>query len=164
MKILNKIMKFFSVPMFLTTAAAIAIGALLSVPMSASAATLDISGTVAAQCYVSVTDLSVSLDLVNGETAKNVASIAETCNDPDGYTISFSSSDGQLNGPTGFDEGYTINYDTLSEADLASAVQSVAHSAPAWGSSNNLQVNLAGNSELAAGTYTDTITISIAGQ
>jgi len=164
MKILNKIMKFFNVPMFLTPAAAIAIGALLSVPMSASAATLDISGTVAAQCYVSVTDLGVSLDLVNGENAKKVASISETCNDPDGYVVLLSSTDGQLNGPTGFDEGYTINYDTLSDADLASGTQSVAHAAPAWDSSNFLRVNLDGNSELAAGTYTDTITISIAGQ
>ncbi len=164
MKAVNNVIKFFNAPMFLTAVAVIAIGASLSVPLSASAATLDISGTVAAQCSVSVTDLGVSLDLVNGETSRNVASISETCNDPNGYTVSFSSADGQLNGPTGFDEGYTINYDTLSAADLAAAAQSVAHAAPAWNSSNNLQVNLAGNSQLAAGTYTDTITISIAGQ
>ncbi len=164
MKAVSKVIKFFNAPMFVTAAAVILIGVSLSVPLSASAATLNISGTVAAQCSVSVTDLGVSLDLVNGETARNVASISETCNDPDGYTVSFSSTDGQLNGPTGFDEGYTINYDTLSTADLAAAAQSVAHAAPAWDSSNNLQINLAGNSQLAAGAYTDTITISIAGQ
>ena len=164
MQAVSRVTKYFYAPMFLTAAAVIAIGTLMGIPMTASAATLDISGTVAAQCYISVTDLGVSLDLVNGETAKNVASISETCNDPDGYTVSFSSTDGQLNGPTGFDEGYTINYDSVSAGDLATATQSVAHAAPAWNSSNNLQVNLAGNSQLAAGTYTDTITISIAGQ
>lgn len=163
MKTISKIFKMFNAPTVLSVAA-IVLGASLSVPMSASAATLDISGTVAAQCSVSVTDLGVSLDLVNGETARNIATISETCNDPNGYVVSFSSSDGQLNGPTGYDVGYSINYDTLSAADLGAATQSVAHAAPAWNNSNTLQANLAGNSQLAAGTYTDTITISIAGQ
>ena len=164
MKAVSKVTKFFNAPMFLTAAAVIAIGTVMGLPMSASAATLDISGTVAAQCSVTVTDLGVSLDLVNGENKKKVASISETCNDPDGYTVSFSSSDGLLNGPTGFNESYTIDYDGLSGADLAVATQSVAHAAPAWDSSNFLKVSLAGNSQLAAGTYTDTISISIAGQ
>jgi len=164
MQAVSKVTKFFNAPMFLTAAAVIAIGTLMGIPMSASAATLDISGTVAAQCSVTVTDLAVSLDLVSGENNKKVANISETCNDPDGYTVSFSSTDGLLNGPTGFDEGYTISYDTLSAVDLATGTQSVAHAAPAWDSSNFLKVSLAGNSQLAAGSYTDTITISIAGQ
>lgn len=157
MKVIKNV---FIAPKLLTL---VAIGASLSVPMFAAAATIEISGTVAAQCYVSVTDLGASLDLVNGETSKNVASISETCNDPDGFTVSFSSADAKLNGPTGFDVDYTINYDTLAAQSLDSQ-KSVARSAPAWNSSNDLQVNLAGNSELAAGTYADTITISIAGQ
>lgn len=163
MKAISKVFGFLNRPQYLAIAAIFALGASLSIPMTAAAATIDISGTVAAQCSVSVTDLGASLDLVNGETSKNVASISETCNDPDGFTVSFSSSDAKLNGPTGYDVDYTINYDTLAAQSLDTA-QSVSRSAPAWDSSNNLQVNLAGNAQLAAGTYTDTITISIAGQ
>lgn len=163
MKAISKVFGFLNRPQYLAIAAILTLGASLSIPMTAAAATINISGTVAAQCSVSVTDLGASLDLVNGETSKNVASISETCNDPDGFTVSFSSSDAKLNGPTGYDVDYTINYDTLAAQSLGT-VQSVSRSAPAWDSSNNLQVNLAGNAQLAAGTYTDTITISIAGQ
>lgn len=163
MKAISKVFGFYKRPEYLAVATIFALGTIFSMPMTAAAATIDISGTVAAQCSVSVTDLGASLDLVNGETSKNVASISETCNDPDGFTVSFSSSDAKLNGPTGYDVDYTINYDTLAAQSLATA-QSVSRSAPAWDSSNNLQINLAGNAQLAAGTYTDTITISIAGQ
>lgn len=163
MKAISKVTDSISAPELPAIAAIFILGAILSVPMTAAAATLDISGTVAAQCAVSVTDLGASLDLVNGETSRNVASISETCNDPDGFTVSFSSSDAKLNGPTGYDVDYTVNYDTLAAQSL-NVAQSVSRNAPAWDSAHNLQVNLTGNSQLAAGSYTDTITISIAGQ
>lgn len=153
-----------SVPARLTMAVAITVIASCGILMTASAATLEISGKVEETCSVSVSNLAVSLDLLNGESAKSVAVVSETCNDPDGYTVSISSSNAKLDGPAGLGVDYSINYDSLNSADPSGNRNTVFHSAPAWNNTVDLQINLAGNGHLAAGIYTDTITITIAGQ
>lgn len=132
-------------------------------PASAAASgQIELRGSVGAVCEIIVTDLGVSLDLVNGESARVVGSVEETCNDPDGYTLSFASDNsGSMNGPLNTEVDYSFNYDSISAASLASD-QSLARPGPRFGLQNDVAVNIAGQSNLPAGQYRDTITITIA--
>lgn len=129
---------------------------------AAASGQIELRGSVGAVCEIIVTDLGVSLDLVNGESARVVGSVEETCNDPDGYTLSFASDNsGSMNGPLDTAVGYTFNYDTINAASLSSD-QALARPGPQFGLLNDVAVNITGQSNLPAGLYSDTIVISIA--
>lgn len=125
--------------------------------------TIQLKGTVALSCTVAVSDLSPSLNLVSGESARPVGTVVETCNSGTGYTISLSSANaGQLtsssNGTTPI--GYSVSYDNQG-GKLNNAMQ-VTRSSAQFGKSSTLAVSIDGNARAIAGNYADTITITIA--
>lgn len=131
----------------------------------ASAANSDqikLRGSVDGICDIVVTDLGVSLNLVDGESNRVVGSVEETCNNPDGYTLSFESANaGSMNGPLNTEVAYSFNYDSISAASLDSS-QSLVRPGPRFGLLNEVAVSITGQSTLPAGLYSDTITVSIA--
>lgn len=122
-----------------------------------------IRGTVGSICEIAVVDLGTNLDLVAGESNRAVGKVTETCNDADGYSVSFTSdTGGKMVGPLGAQSAYRVNYDTISDASLSSAAELVRPD-PQWNVQHDLTVNVAGQSELPAGEYRDTVTVTIAG-
>ena len=80
-----------------------------------------IRGTVGSICEIGVVDYGTNLDLVAGESNRAVGQVTETCNDADGYSVSFSSTEGgKMVGPLGAASAYRVNYDTISDASLSS--------------------------------------------
>jgi len=136
---------------------------------AASSDAVDLSSTVALDCGITVADKDGSIDLVNGENKKKVATVTENCNSVAGYTITLSSANaGNMDG-TGALEGnadasidYNVDYGSDKNLDLASNKDAVRSEAK-FDFGVDLKVSVAGNSELLAGAYEDTLTISIAG-
>ena len=122
-----------------------------------------IRGTVGSICEIGVVDYGTNLDLVAGESNRAVGQVTETCNDADGYSVSFSSSEGgKMVGPLGAASEYRVNYDTISDTSLSSDA-SIARPDPQWNVQHDLTVNVEGQNELPAGEYRDTVTVTIAG-
>ena len=122
-----------------------------------------IRGTVGSICEIGVVDYGTNLDLVAGESNRAVGQITETCNDADGYSVSFNSSEGgKMVGPRGAVSAYRVNYDSISNTNLASDA-SIDRPDPQWNVQHELTVNVDGQDELPAGEYRDTVTVTIAG-
>jgi spore coat protein U-like protein len=121
-----------------------------------------IRGSVGAKCEIGVVDYGTNLNLVSGEANRAVGQVTETCNDPDGYSVSFTSAEGgKMVGPLGAASAYRVNYDSIADHSLA-ADASLARPNPQWNAQHELTVNVAGQDELPAGEYRDTVTVTIA--
>ena len=121
-----------------------------------------IRGTVGSICEIGVVDYGTTLDLVAGESARAVGQVTETCNDADGYSVSFSSAEGsKMIGPRGANSLYRVNYDSISDRSLATEA-AIARPDPQWNVQHELTVNVDGQSQLPAGEYRDTVTVTIA--
>lgn len=142
-----------------TTAALMA--ASNAVQASDNSDTLKVQGSVAAVCTVEVEDFGVRLDLVKGADGKAIGEITETCNDADGYTITLASGEAgnMVNGAAKV--AYTIDYDSVKGQSL-SKDQSLTRKNAAYGDAHELAVNVEGDFERVAGSYADTITVTIA--
>lgn len=122
-----------------------------------------IRGTVGSICEIAVVDYGTVLDLVGGESNRPVGQVTETCNDADGYSVSFTSAEGgKMIGPRGAESEYRVNYDAISDTNLSSSA-SIARPDPQWNAQYDLTVNVEGQDELPAGEYLDTVTVTIAG-
>ena len=147
--------------------AASTLAAALLVAASANAAgptsgQIIIRGTVGALCEIGVVDYGTTLDLVAGESARPVGQVTETCNDPNGYSVSFTSAlGGKMVGPRDAASPYRVNYDSVSDHSLA-VDASIARPDPQWNVQHELTVNVAGQDQLPAGEYRDTVTVTIA--
>ena len=129
---------------------------------AATSGAVKLSGKVDAVCQVAVTDHSAALDLVKGETNAKVATIVEDCNDPQGFKISFASQNGgDLKSDAGHTADYTVNYDSTQNRDLNGGMQLNRQEAQ-FSESHELTVNIPSSDTRTAGTYTDTITVTIA--
>lgn len=136
---------------------------------SASSGDLDLSGTVAAVCEVVVTPVAgVADNLPLGAAATNlsVASVNERCNDPIGYTMSaVSAHSGKLMplGASTDSVSYSISYNGA-PADLSGATPVTDVNAPTGnaGVNKNVSISYANPGFIAADTYADTITFTIA--
>ena len=121
-----------------------------------------IRGTVGSICQIAVVDLGTNLDLVAGESNRAVGKVTETCNDADGYSVSFTSAEGgKMVGPRGAASAYRVNYDSIADHSLATDA-SIARPDPQWNAAYELTVNVEGQNELPAGEYRDTVTVTIA--
>jgi hypothetical protein len=121
-----------------------------------------IKGTVGDLCEISVVDLGTNLNLVDGERAARVGEITETCNNPEGYQVSFASNNGGfMQGPLDAQSFYRINYDSISDYALEKDAELVRE-LPQWNAAYDLTVNVDGDSELPAGKYRDLVTVEIA--
>lgn len=121
-----------------------------------------IRGTVGSICEIGVLDYGTNLDLVAGESARAVGQVTETCNDPDGYSVSFSSAEsGKMVGPRGANSPYRVNYDAISNRSLSTEA-ALERPDPQWNVQHELTVNVDGQAQLPAGEYRDTVTVTIA--
>ena len=121
-----------------------------------------IRGTVGSICEIGVVDYGTNLDLVTGESSRAVGAVTETCNDPDGYSVSFTSDQGgKMVGPRDATSKYRINYDSIADYSL-SADAAIERPDPQWGLRNELTVNVDGQDQLPAGSYKDVVTVTIA--
>jgi hypothetical protein len=148
--------------------------ALATASFAQSSATLTISGSVSAVNTITVAPQSGynALDLVNGATDKLVGIATETSNDVLGYHVTLASanagtgSQAFLKGTGGNTDvvNYSVKYNgnavTLSAG--SATVTSTTGRTPSSGVTKDIAVTFAG-SWLAADTYSDTITLTIAG-
>ncbi len=147
--------------------------ALLLSPLAAFAASsgvLTLSGTVDLVNDIVITPNgtnNTSLDIVNGETAKLVASAAETSNNASGYTVEISSlNGGELRHATDASKKtvYQISYDagTYAQPSVTPAAVKTVASLPGLTTDNSdINVNVTAFPSAIAGTYSDTVTIAI---
>ena len=151
--------------MFKKIATAATVTAALFVAGHAQAAdtssTLKINGSVASVCTVSIEDMSQPLNLVAGANKTVVGKVTETCNDPDGYSITFTSQGGGklMNGKAEVE--YTASYDNQNHQNLGSEMR-LSRKDAAFGDVNELKVTVKGSDQRVAGNYTDIITVTIA--
>jgi hypothetical protein len=152
-----------------------AVFGLVTASFAQSSATLTISGSVAPINTITIASQTGynALDLVNGQTAKLVGIATETSNDSLGYKVTLASANagataqaflrGALGGNTDT-VNYSIQYGgsavTLSSG--SALVTSATGRTGASGVTKNINVTFAG-SWLAADTYSDTLTLTIAG-
>ncbi|NKI33932.1 hypothetical protein HFP89_14615, partial [Wenzhouxiangella sp. XN79A] len=121
-----------------------------------------IKGTVGDLCEIAVVDLGTNLNLVDGEQNARVGEITETCNNPEGYEVSFSSDNGgYMAGPLDAQSFYRISYDDIEDESLEDD-QRIERDEPQWNAAYDLTVNVDGDSELPAGSYRDLVTVEIA--
>ncbi len=132
--------------------------------------TLIISGTVSAINEIVINPNLAnkdSLNIVAGETSKNVANVDELSNNLNGYRIMMSSlnSSRLLHGVNvAYGTDYTVSYDGGSFISLTNTPVEVKNSGALTGlTSDNSMVDVAvvPFATAPAGTYSDTITISI---
>jgi spore coat protein U-like protein len=149
--------------------AKIAATALVALALAAGAAAANTSGTirlqgsVAARCTVAVTDAQQSLNIVGGETSKQVGTVVENCNSGSGYTVSISSVQGGVLRSQAAGAGaiaYSLSYGGVAGA-LTTAL-AVVRDGAAFDRSVPVAVSMPANPQAIAGAYTDTITITIA--
>ncbi|MEA1647454.1 hypothetical protein UAJ10_00300 [Nitrospirillum sp. BR 11164] len=121
--------------------------------------TIALKASVSTACTVDVTDLGVALDVVGGETKRQVGSVVENCNDAKGYTITVNSANnGKLQSGKNT-VGFTTIYDGANGNGSGSV--SVTRSKATFAKTAALAVTIAANAKTIAGNYTDTLTVTI---
>lgn len=144
---------------------ALLLGGAAAFPCAALAAnssgTIELIGTVPVHCEVDIQNLDGTLDLVTGETAKPVADIVETCNQPAGYTIAFASQNGgDLVSQEGIRVDYRIDYDTAANVDLAVDL-ALDRAEARFNFVRSLRVSVDPDGGRLAGSYSDIITVTV---
>ncbi len=139
---------------------------------AASSGDLVLSGTVVAACDVTVTPVAGvadNLPLTSAQTALNVGSVNETCNDADGYTVTAQSANNSVLeplGPTSTDSvPYTFSYGGVTwDLSTGGTVLVTDAFAPtvSSGASSSVEISYSNPGFIEADTYTDTITFTIA--
>lgn len=137
---------------------------------AASSGTLALSGTVAPNNSLVVTPNgtnNTTLTVVAGVTNLNVAAVVETSNDGNGYKITAASATGgflQLSATS--KTAYTFGYGGAAAITLTNAAQTVKTSGvltQQTTATSQVVVNVTALPNALAGTYSDTVTISIVG-
>jgi hypothetical protein len=137
---------------------------------AASSGSLIVSGSVSMVNSLVVTPNvanNTSLNITGGESAKNVASVAETSNDLAGYKIMMSSATGGLlvnQSNSANSTAYQVSYNGGAAQSITSAgiaVKNVASLAALTTNTSAVAVNVTAYPSAPAGVYQDTLTISI---
>jgi hypothetical protein len=141
---------------------------------AASTGTLTLSGNVAAVNDITVTPNgtnNTSLNIMGGESGKNVASVTEVSNDINGYKIQIHSANGgqlQLAGQPSKYTTYQISYagGSYTTPPLSASpvtIKNVSSLSALTSSTSAVAVNVAAYPTALAGTYSDTVTFTIIG-
>ncbi|WP_044561505.1 hypothetical protein [Azospirillum sp. B4] len=155
--------------MFRRIAAIVAASTLASTLLAAPAladtsGTVKLSGTVSLNCSVAVTDASAQLNILSGSSNVQVGTVVETCNDGAGYTITVASANGgslksSANGAQPV--AYTTSYDGTNGSGQSFTV---TRSGAQFNKTANVSVTVPASAQAIAGSYADTLTITIAGK
>lgn len=126
--------------------------------LAAPSGTVQLRGTVAQACNPTVIDARASLDLASGETNRKVATVVETCNVATGYRVEVSSSNGALQSSSG-----TVTYDVGMDGATSPANQTlvITRDGARFGYMSDVTVTVSPSDTRVAGTYIDTLTVSI---
>ena len=154
---------------FLTTGLLVAVAS--SQAFSASIGSLVLTGTVSDTVALVVTangTNNTTMNIVGGESAKNVASVAETSNDLAGYHIQMSSANGgelRLNGTSStYKTTYQVSYDGASYFTPSSTLTTIKNVASLTGNTTHnsaVLVDVVAYAAAPEGTYSDTLTFTI---
>ncbi|MDE1145301.1 MAG: hypothetical protein PW843_01625 [Azospirillaceae bacterium] len=146
-------------------AAAVAAATLFAVPaFAATSGTVKLNGTVALTCTVAVTDNNATLNILAGSSNVQVGSVVENCNDGAGYTITVASANnGALKSSANGAQAvtYTTNYDGTNGSGSSFTV---SRSGAQFAKTAAMYVTVPANAQAIAGSYADTLTITIAGK
>ena len=131
--------------------------------------TLNLSGSVEEICDINVTALpkASTLDIVAGETDTKVADVSETSNKLTGYKIFMKSANASKlvhSADASKFSSYTLKYDGGSAVTLTNSDQEVKNVSSLSGlatDTSEVSISFAGNANAAAGTYSDTVTITM---
>ncbi|MDG3444449.1 spore coat protein U domain-containing protein [Nitrospirillum amazonense] len=144
---------------------ALASSLLAALPASAATSgTIKLNATVAQTCTVAVTDAGATLNILSGSSNVAVGSVVENCNDGAGYTITVASANnGTLkSSATGAQAiSYTTSYDGTNGSGASFAV---TRSGAQFNKTSAVSVTVPANAQAIAGSYSDTLTITIAGK
>ncbi|MBB6252148.1 spore coat protein U domain-containing protein [Nitrospirillum iridis] len=148
------------------TAALVSAALFAAAPAFAAAGasgTVQLNSTVAQTCTVAVTDAGATLNILSGSTAVTVGTVVETCNDGAGYQISVSSANGATlkSSATG---AQPISYTPIYDGQSAGSSVNVVRSSAQFNKSATVAVTVPANAQAIAGSYTDTLTITIQGR
>ncbi len=119
-----------------------------------------LEAVVPVRCVIEVTPHNVALDLAAGFDQARVATIAESCNIPSGYTVTFNSASGGKLVRGGETVPYEAHYGNMSMALGEPMV--LGRTGPAFGVQHDFAVSARGVSGLPSGSYRDTVTVTIA--
>ena len=151
-----------------------AAAALMFAATPAKADALPVQGIVAEVCTITTTDAGAgTLDLSTTQANTTIATVAESCNSPDGYTVSIATTNGtgtgllvsqDLNGANSTDLTYTIRYDSIAKTfvtgNIANAATRSGFTAPKPTVPLDISYTIPGGG-LPADTYTDTLTLTL---
>lgn len=138
---------------------------------AATTGTVTITGMVPAICAVVVTpDAGATniADISAGDTNRLIATVTETCNDPDGYTMTVVGSHSTnhtglfVDSVSGASQPFTITYNNVA-VPTGGVVTST--SAPGIGVAKPVKITYGANSSLTPSvgyTYSETLTFTIA--
>lgn len=136
-----------------------------------SSATLFLEGYVEEICelyVIPVIGAATTLDVVGGETQRNIASVEESFNGDNGYTISIGSiNSGELTHSNATNSApYTIEYNGGAATPPGPAatpvvVKTAPAGAPVSSLANAVDINITGDPTLPSGVYTDTLIFTI---
>lgn len=152
--------KFLSTTAIVGTLFVVAAGSAMAASNSGE---IKLNGTMGAICVVDVDAKNTDIDMKEGAKKQVVAEIKETCNDHEGYTITFTSANAGviLHRDSGQSVPYTVSYDSSNASSLAKPLD-VVRDKEGYEVEHNLIVDMSGSANRVAGSYGDTITVQIA--
>jgi len=129
-----------------------------------AASSVPIKGKMETICFVQVKQTNTnSIDLTKGATSLAVATVGEKCNLSNGFKISITSANaGSLVDTAGNKVPYTIRYDNSGTRALTTATVLTRTAAQRTVSTKTFSVTVPAKTNAIAGSYADTITVSIA--
>jgi spore coat protein U-like protein len=137
-------------------------------PLAAEAGNIgriEIGGTVPANCELTIERSAAAFNPRTGVADLRIASITETCNAAGGYQVTIASTNsGVLRGVDTAEStgGYTLAYgETVARPNVPLVVNRPVE---ATGRSRDLRISLPAQPNLRAGTYADTLLLTVAGK
>lgn len=127
---------------------------------ASTSGTIQLKGSVAKACTVSVSDINTTLDISGGESSRSVGTVVENCNSGAGYDITITSSNAGALRSGNEAVNYTLVYDNQSQT--LGSPWTLTRSGAQFNKQVTVGVSIPAKPNAVAGTYTDTLTIQIA--
>lgn len=146
-------------------AAAVLSGGSVSAQAVANNGSITLTGAMETVCYLEIDQTYTdSIDLLKGTTGSfAIATVSEKCNMGNGFTVTVQSANGgSLVDASGNKVPYTVRYDNSGDQSLQTPVTLTRNNHRASGTTRNFNVKVPAKPDAVAGSYADTITVSIA--
>lgn len=127
---------------------------------ASTSGTIQLKGSVATTCTISVSDVNATLDIVGGENSRSVGTVVENCNSGSGYDITITSANAGALRSGNATVNYSVVYDN--QTQTLGSPWTVNRNSAQFGKQVTVGVTIPARPNAVAGTYTDTLTIQIA--